>query len=200
MWVIFEKDSERIVGMSAHGGIELGKEEALKEVVSGLEKPKALKVYNAFQVKDLQRITESMNLPLDQLSLKKDKKGKIIDIDTQSKIALLHLSSNAKDRHKVDGIGEIPADGKSRCTITIRKIDIEGNLLTRQQDNDELFLRTDAGSIRDARGRKEIRMIRLNKGTASFRLCSEEKKRMATIQVFSTDPNLMDANISIEFI
>ena len=37
--------------------------------------------------------------------------------------ALLTLTSDAPDRHVVDGIGEVVADGTSYCTITVQKMD-----------------------------------------------------------------------------
>lgn len=132
--------------------------------------------------------------------------GKIDDVkieseplETQLEVASLVLSSDAKDFHVVDGIGEIPADGTSFTTITIQKVDANGGPLIRAKDKDELFLRTNAGVIKDAEGKKEIRSLKLKKGEGAFRLYSEDHKRVATVQVISAEVSLVDASISIEF-
>jgi hypothetical protein len=55
--------------------------------------------------------------------------------------AFLSLTADAPDRHVVDGVGEIPADGTSYCTITVEKKDLVGTPLTGTAHQDELFLR-----------------------------------------------------------
>ncbi len=133
---------------------------------------------------------------IDELTVESD------DLSTFStflEFARLKLTSDAKDFHVVDGIPEIPADGSSYTTITVKKLDSQGNPLSRVKDNDEIFLRTDAGTIKDASGEQEIRSFKLKKGTGTFRLYSEERKRLATIQVISANPNLADTFIRIEF-
>jgi hypothetical protein len=111
----------------------------------------------------------------------------------------LQVTSDAKDFHKVDGIPEIPADGTSFITITIQKVNIQGKPLTTTKDNHEIFLRTDAGMIKDAKGSEEIRCLELQQGKAAFRLYSEERKRVAKVHVMCTDPNVMNTSIHIEF-
>ncbi len=113
-------------------------------------------------------------------------------------LAQLVLTSDAKDFHVVDGVGEIPADGQSFTTITIQKFDAKSQALQTEEENDEVFLRTNAGIIKDAE-EKEIRNLKLVQGKGSFRLYSEEHKRVATVQVISANPYLTDASISIEF-
>ncbi|KYC43646.1 hypothetical protein WA1_00280 [Scytonema hofmannii PCC 7110] len=114
-------------------------------------------------------------------------------------ITQLQVTSDAKDFHKVDGIPEIPADGTSFTTITIQKADIQGNPLTTTKDNDEIFLRTDAGIIKDEKGSQQIRRLELQQGKAAFRLYSEERKRVAKVQVMCADPDVMNTSIHIEF-
>jgi hypothetical protein len=111
----------------------------------------------------------------------------------------LKVTSDAKDFHTVDGIGEIPADGQSFTTITIEKLNSQGDPLRRGRDNDEVFLRTNAGVIKDEQGSQDIRNLKLTKGKASFRLYSEDRKRVATVQLISANPYLADTSISIEF-
>lgn len=111
----------------------------------------------------------------------------------------LTLTSDAKDTHVVDGIGEIPADEQSFTTITIRKLNSSGAPLQQDTDNDEIFLRTNAGFIKDTQGREEIRKIRLKRGQASFRLYAEDHKRLATVQTVSANAFLSDTSLNIEF-
>lgn len=132
--------------------------------------------------------------------------GKIDDISIDAEehpafieIAYLRLTSDARDFHVVDGIGEISADGKSFATITIKKVNAQGEQMSSPRDNDEIFLRTNAGIIKNSSGNMEIRSLKLKKGENSFRLYSEERKRVATVQVISANPLLSNASISIEF-
>ena len=132
--------------------------------------------------------------------------GKIKDIKLEydkvvsvPEMAALALSTDAKDFHKVDGIAEIPADGNSFATVFVEKMDLTGKPLNRVKDSDELFIRTNAGVVKDAQGKNDIRSVKLSKGKASFRLYSENLKRLATVQLISANPFLENASISIEF-
>ncbi len=120
-------------------------------------------------------------------------------IPTEEELADLEVAADAPDRHIVDGIGEIPADGQSFTTITVQKINMLGEPLKRRQDNNELFLRTNAGMIKNNQGQQDIRSMKLRNGRASFRLYSETIKRVATVQIISADDFLADTAISIEF-
>lgn len=113
--------------------------------------------------------------------------------------AILSLRSDAKDFHLVDGIGEIPADGKSFTTITIQKFEVFGKPLESDADNDEIYLRTNAGIIKDVAGDKEIRSVKLKKDQGAFRLYSEERKRVATVEAITAIPLFTPASIKIEF-
>jgi hypothetical protein len=114
--------------------------------------------------------------------------------------ALFHLTSDAPDQHIVDGIGEVPADGTSFCTITIQKHAYDGTPLTDDNHQDELFLRTTGGLIMDADGNQHIRSLHLQSGQASFRLVSEPTPRLVTVSVFGREPSLQKAEIQIEFV
>src|SRR4030095_14574773 len=75
--------------------------------------------------------------------------------------ALLGLTSDAPDRHVVDGIGEVVADGASYCTITVQKMDMNGVAVSGSEHQDELFVRTTGGVIMDERGERRIRSLQL---------------------------------------
>lgn len=108
------------------------------------------------------------------------------------------LTSDAPDVHPVDGIGEIPADGSSYCTIFVKKIGSAGQPLKREKDQDELYIRTDNGLIKDNKGENEIRKIKLKKGEGSFRLYSGVEKRVARIKVLCKESPML-GTIEIEF-
>ncbi len=114
--------------------------------------------------------------------------------------ALLTLTSDAPDRHVVDGIGEVAADGTSYCTITVQKIDMNGAAMTEVEHQDELFLRTTGGVIMDEKGEQRIRSVKLRSGRCSFRLVSESNPKIVTVSVFSRDPLLSKAEIQVEFV
>jgi hypothetical protein len=97
---------------------------------------------------------------------------------------MLRLESDAPDRHVVDGIGEVPADGSSFCTITVEKVDVAGEAKTGKRDTDEVFLRATGGRIEDAKGKGRIRSLKLKGGRASFRLVADEQPRLVTVTAF----------------
>jgi hypothetical protein len=114
--------------------------------------------------------------------------------------ALLGLTSDAPDRHVVDGIGEVVADGASYCTITVQKMDMNGVAVSGSEHEDELFLRTTGGVIMDERGEQRIRSLTLRSGRAAFRLVSESNPKVVTVSVLSRNPLLPKAEIQVEFI
>jgi hypothetical protein len=114
--------------------------------------------------------------------------------------AFLTLTSDAPDRHVVDGIGEVAADGASYCTIAVQKMGQNGVVVSRSEDQDELFLRTTGGSIMDEKGEQRIRSLKLRSGRAAFRLVSETSPKVVTVSVLSSNPLLANAEIQIEFV
>ena len=114
--------------------------------------------------------------------------------------AFLTLTSDAPDRHVVDGIGEVVADGASYCTITVQKMDLNGVAVSGSEHEDELFLRTTGGVIMDDKGGKRIRSLKLRSGRAAFRLVSESSPKIVTVSVLSRDPLLSKAEIQVEFV
>ena len=130
---------------------------------------------------------------IDDVTLKQVKE------EVKPELAHLILMSDAKDFHVVDGVPEIPADGLSFTKIVVQKEDAKGNSLTRKKDNDVVYLRTDAGAIKDADGLDEIRNLTLEKGKGEFRLYSENRKRVATVKVISANRVIQDTMIIIEF-
>ena len=199
MWIVYHKEDRKIVGMSAHSEVELEKETALREVVDGLVISGKQNEYDAIQVKDREEALNYMEAYPDRLVLKGTEDEPQLAIE-EPEIFWLLLKSDAPDAHPVDGIPEIPADGSSFTTITIQKLDKFMKPIQRKDDNDQLYLRTDHGILRNTEGTDDINSVKLNKGEASIRLYSEDRKRVATVEVISADHSLNDALIRIEFI
>jgi hypothetical protein len=114
--------------------------------------------------------------------------------------AFLTLTSDAPDRHVVDGIGEIVADGASYCTIAVQKMGLNGVAVIGSEHQDELFVRTTGGSIMDEKGAQRIRSLTLQSGRAAFRLVSEPSPKIVTVSVLSRTPLLANTGIQIEFV
>src|ERR1044072_7580917 len=118
MWVIYRKSDKKIVGMSAHSQRELEKQFALEQVVKGLVNSGSPGDFDAIQVADHAQVLAIMTTRSEYLTLEKGPEGKMqLSVD-EPKISTLRLVSDAPDVHPVDGVPEVPADGKSFTTIT----------------------------------------------------------------------------------
>jgi hypothetical protein len=141
-----------------------------------------------------------MSAPIEHVVIAETGKGKLQANVETPKMSFLQVVADAPDVHPVDGVAEIKADGTSFTTITVQKVDERGEAQNSRSDNDELHLRTTAGRLQNADGKEEIAFIKLKQGQASFRLVSEQARRVATVTVFSAAPTLHDASIRVEFI
>ena len=124
--------------------------------------------------------------------------ARTVELPGAAESAALRLTSDAKDEHPVDGVGELPADGQSFATITIEKLGADGEPLTRRRDDDEVFLRTTGGTLQDERGRP-LRSVRLSSGRGRFRLVSEAAARVVTVEALAPPP-LAGAELRLEFV
>lgn len=123
-----------------------------------------------------------------------------LELFNKKSLSMLYLTSDAPDCHVVDGIGEIPADGTSSCTITVKKVSFDGNILTGEEHSDELFLRTTGGILMDSEKQGRTRSIKLKSGKATFTLVSEDHPKIVTVSVLRKNPLLPKAEIQIEFV
>jgi hypothetical protein len=110
----------------------------------------------------------------------------------------LTLTADAPDRHAVDGVGEIPADGQSYCTITVEETRADRERAAGKAASAEVFLRTTGGVIMDNRGRRHIRSVRLRRGRATFRLVSDEHPRFIVVHAFARQGPAVD--LPLEFV
>lgn len=199
MWVIYKKDQRKIIGLTALCDKDPNKKAAIKEIVKGSIKPGRLSEYDAIQVTEREKAREYIEAFPNRLVLTGKAKKPRLTIRVPEVLSLF-IKIDAPDKHPVDGIPEIPADGVSSTLITIQKIDERSKPQRGARDNDQLYLRTDHGIIRNSDGNKDINSIRLRKGEAKIRLFSEKVKRVATLQIISANPNLRDKILRIEFI
>lgn len=199
MWVVYQKKDRKVVGMSALCDPDHEKVAAVEEIVQGLVNPSPVKSYDAVQVKDAAQAAIMMSAP-QHVAISDDGKGKVQASVEVPAVSFIVLKSDAPDVHPVDGIPEIKADGTSFTTITVQKTDQRGEAQKSRNDSDELHLRTTEGTLQSPDGKDAITSLTLKQGQASFRLVSEKAKRVATVSVFSGDPNLHDGSIQIEFI
>jgi hypothetical protein len=119
------------------------------------------------------------------------------EIDLEALPAMLNVSVEAPGRNPVDGVPEVPADGKAFCTISLSKMSVTGQALDRAKDADEIYLRATGGQLVNARGRPQHK-LQLNKGKASFRLVSETTPRFVTVSILSR--TLPKVDVRIDFI
>jgi hypothetical protein len=200
MWIVYQKKDRQVVGLSAICEPDLEKETAVGEIVKGLVSPGPADKYDAVQVKDQNQALTFMAAPLHHLVIGESGKGKAqASIEAPRAFRLL-IQSDAPDVHPVDGIPEIKADGTSFTTVTVQKIDERGEAQKRRDDNDELHLRTTAGTLQSADGKEAISSVKLKQGQAAFRLLSEKARRVATVSIFNGDSSVQDGTIRIEFI
>ncbi|MCT9078060.1 hypothetical protein [Streptomyces fulvoviolaceus] len=113
--------------------------------------------------------------------------------------AVLRLEVDAPARHPADGMPQLPADGNTSCTVTVRKTTPAGTLLKGRPHTDEVFLRATGGTLlrRDTDAR--VASVRLKSGRAAFRLVAEAAPRLVTVYAFTADPQL-SAETQVEFV
>jgi hypothetical protein len=199
MWIVYKKADRQIIGVTALGPKDPDKNAALAEVVKGSVNPGELSEYDALQVTDLFRAQRYMEAFPQRLRVVGDSSKPRLAVRDPESFSLF-IESDAVDKHPVDGIPEIAADGISSTLITITKIDERFKPQKGDGDNEELYLRTDQGIIRDETGENDINNVKLVKGQARIRLFSEKLKRVATLQVISAASHLGETSIRIEFI
>jgi hypothetical protein len=104
----------------------------------------------------------------------------------------LKLSVDAPVVSPIDGIPEIPADGKAEVTITVQKMSTKSDQqLTGTRHNNRLNIRTTAGTL-------SARQVNLNKGQASLTLRSSAETVVAEVRVWAEEI-AQPAPIRIEF-
>ena len=198
MWIIYNRKTLAIAGITGHGPRELARKKAIRGVL-GAHPSRSLDDFGAIPVPDDERAAEITNAYPAGLSLEATDGQPRIVIEKPRQYWLA-IKTDAPDVHPVDGIPEIAADGKATALISLQKIDEERKPVTDPEHNDELFLRTTHGTLLNGSGDGEIARLELEAGKASFRLRSETAKRVATVTIFNANHELHNARVQIEFI
>lgn len=110
--------------------------------------------------------------------------GEAVLIPTYS----LALTCSATDTDS-DGTIDIPADGSSSCTITIRKKTSNGNNTT---GSDEVW-------ISCSRGRLDMIHGNLSSGQLQVTLTSIEETVLSDIKVTANNPYITDGSLKVQF-
>jgi hypothetical protein len=109
----------------------------------------------------------------------------------------LGLDVEAPSRHPVDGMPQVPADGTSSCTITVRKYDAAGETAKGRKHAEDVYLRSTGGSLMAADGESRVASARLKSGTLTFRLVSDNAPKVVTVYAFTETST---AEVRVEFI
>lgn len=199
MWAIYRKSDKRVVGLSADSEIDIEKDAALQEIVPGLVDAGALDEYDAVQVTDRSRTRELFGaLGRGHLMIEQSRSGKLSLVDDASQACALLVTTDAAEFHPVDNVPLVAGGGEAFLSVQIQKVDMDGKAMERKKDVDELWLRTDHGSLRNEKG-EEIRSVKLASGKAAFRIHGDKAKRLATVRIFNGDPSLFDSLVRVEF-
>jgi hypothetical protein len=198
VWVVYHKATKQIVGLTPNTDLDVDRDGAVNEIVDGLLNKSAVQEYDAILVQEKEKAADYMAVFPDKLILTEGGGGLRVVIREPESFSL-HVTCDAKQKHPVDKIPMIPSDGTSFTTITIQKIDERSAPQRGEGHNDTLYLRTDYGTIRDVQGDTELGEIQLKNGRASIRLVSEPIKRVATVQIMSTDPKLPSVDFRVAF-
>lgn len=204
MWVVFRKSDGTVVGTTADAEIDMEKEKALAEVLAGREGLGDPKEYEAYQVKERGTLgTFAEGAARGRARVAPTQFGGMnIIVEKAPSPTLIEVTVDATDLHPVDNVPLAPADVGSFVVITLQATDEQGKALAGAAEGVEIWLRASYGILRahtDERP-QDIRMVKLEGGTASFRLYSEGVRRLAVVQMLSANPDLILPGLQIEFI
>ncbi len=133
-------------------------------------------------------VTSELNLPLDQVeAIGLPAQPVIAEKKVRSSFSKIILTTTAKDTDG-DGLPELPADGKSKRSITATLQDAEGNVIN---DPIEVQYRTSAGTL-------SSRSITAEGGKATVQLTSSRETVMATVYAFTG--GFEPASLGLEFV
>ena len=118
----------------------------------------------------------------------------VVDTGVVVKKNYLALSTTATDSAiPTEDVPDIPADGVSTATITIKKTkgDTDG-AMTAVGDNDTVYVETTAGKL-------SAQSVSLVKGTADITLTSTVETIIAEVTVYDPNDAMCEAKIQIQF-
>lgn len=200
MWVVYRKSDGAVIARTRSEKVDA--HAMLEEVARGQVGSPSLTDFAIVHTKDGEAVTQ-MGRPgrRQELAVRIKTDGTAQIVDETPDESFLQVTTNATQLHPVDNVPLIPADGSSFLVVTLQKLDEEGQAVSRKTvDNETIWLRTDHGTLREnTEDAKDIRSIKLVSGTASFRIYSGTERRLATVQMLSTNPDLQAAGVQVEF-
>lgn len=222
MWVVYRKSDGTVVGTSADSEIDIEKEKALAEVIAGRENLGNPEDYDAYQIKEqgsLESWGESAARGLVKVTPNTTGGMDLVEQPaTEIGPSEVVVTTSAKEFHPVDNVPLLPGDGESFLVVTLQVFRDTGETSLKPlgdgammapiggeeepTEDNVIWLRPSHGSIREDNDttREEIRSVTLVDGVARFRFYSEPAKRLTTIQMLSSNPNLVIDSLLVEFI
>ena len=207
MWVVFRKSDGAVITTSRSEKIDTSA--MLEEVARGLVGSHAAADFDIIQVKESAGPVLSPNrggITRQQPVVRIKGDGTAEVVNNAPEPRFIQITTNASNFHPVDNVPLIPADGRSFLLVTLHKTDAEGTAVAAEREggkevNEEIWLRTDHGNLSsDSENPQGIRSITLQGGTARFRLYSGTERRLATVQMLSTNEDLQLGGLQVEFI
>jgi len=165
MIVVFEKKTNKVVGAAS------------KVFDSGLwREPEIEELYPYKDLKELSCIyvpdSPKYCLNPDAWQLKLDKDGVPVGVERKPTLPKIYLTTNAQDTDG-DGLPELPADAKSKATITVEVRDAKGDIVPKDFI---LTFRTTGGTL-------SARRVEAKAGTAAVELTSTVETITVTVSV-----------------
>ncbi|ETX00129.1 Ig-like domain-containing protein [Candidatus Entotheonella palauensis] len=179
MIVVFEKKSNKLKGVAARV-FDNGhwREPKLEELYPNAAPDELGCIY----------VEESPKYVLkpDAWQLRLDENGVPVGVERKPTLPKIHLTTNAPDTDG-DGLPELPADAKSKATITAEVKDTRGNIVN---ENVMLTFRTTGGTL-------SARRVEAEGGIASVELTSTVET--VTVTVKASGEGLQDGSLTFEF-
>jgi len=219
MWVVFRISDRQVMGSTVDAGVQLTKKEAIAEIVGGLEGTPLISEFDAIEVNEREEQETLLQSGMGRAKVTNSIDGSLRLDANVVKEASVQVTTNAANFHPVDGVPLLAGDGQSFLVVTLTKLVSSGedtSLIGGGENvaraaapiggedklpDEVIWLRPSHGSIRaDNETRTEIRSVTLVNGTARFRFYSDAAKRLASVQMLSSNPNLQLGGLQVEFI
>ena len=201
MWVVYRKSDGAVIAKTRSP--QVNPQAMLEEVVRGLADSPPITGFDVVFTKEGDTVSQ-MSRPgrRQQLAVRIKTDGTAQIVDETPDESFLQVTTNATQFHPVDEVPLIPADGGSFLVVTLQKLNEEREAVTRKTvDTETIWLRTDHGTLREhAEDPQDIRSVKLASGAASFRIYAGNERRLATVHMLSTNPNLQFGSLQVEFI
>jgi hypothetical protein len=179
MIIVFEKTTNNIVGIASNvldSGIL--REPTIEELYPDMDREELGYIY----VQD----SPEYFLKPDAWQLKLDENGVPVRLERKPTLPTIHLTTDAPDADG-DGLPELPADAKSKATITAEVRDVKGGIVNKDF---VLNFRTNGGTL-------SARRLEAKGGTAMVELTSTVET--VTVTVSASAEGTQSGSLTFEF-